>query len=167
MYNCIYEKNVSTKKTQQAKSPRLSRAYVNQRRAPSFKTPSWPRSESHKRISMLQKQYRLKKRKQFNYIYKHGRNAGCDCLTLVYNYCRLKNIKIGFSASKKVGNSVKRHRAVRLMREAIRPLVPRMAENHNYIFVAKDIILEKSFDEIKSAVEQVLKKAGLLKWKTN
>lgn len=111
---------------------------------------------------MLPKQYRLKKRKQFNYIYKHGRNAGSDACTLVYNFCRLKNIKVGFSASKKVGNSVKRHRAVRLMREAVRPLLPLMRENHNYIFVAKDTILEKSFEDVRKACEHVLKKAGLL-----
>ena len=112
---------------------------------------------------MLKPQYRLKKRKQFNYIYKHGKNAGCDCLTLVFNYCRMKNIKVGFSASKKVGNSVKRHRAIRQMREAVRPLVPKMMDNHNYIFVAKDTILTKSFDEIQKAVTQVLGKANLIK----
>ena len=87
---------------------------------------------------------------------------GSDCVTLVFNFCRLKNIKVGFSASKKVGNSVKRHRAVRLLREAVRPLLPRMKENHNYIFVAKDVLLEKSFDEIKKTVESLLKKAGLI-----
>ena len=112
---------------------------------------------------MLPKQYRLKKRKQFNYIYKHGRTAGCDCLSVTYNFCRLKHIKVGFSASKKVGNSVKRHRAVRVMREVVRPLVPMLKDNHNYIFVAKETILEKSFEEIKNAINHVLKKADLLK----
>ena len=72
------------------------------------------------------------------------------------------NIKVGFSASKKVGNSVKRHRAVRIMREAVRPLLSRMKENHNYIFVAKAEILEKTLADIKAVCEQILKKAGLL-----
>ena len=112
---------------------------------------------------MLQAKYRLKKRKQFNYIYKHGKSAGSDCLTLVYNFCRLPNIKVGFSASKKVGNSVKRHRALRQMREAVKPLIPNMQRDHNYIFVAKETILEKSFTDIKKSCEYVLKKAGLLK----
>ena len=111
---------------------------------------------------MLQIKFRLKKRKQFNYIYKHGKSAGCDCLTLVYNFCRMPNIKIGFSASKKVGNSVKRHRAVRMMREAVRPLIPKMAANHNYIFVAKEEILQKPLTEIKKSCEYVLRKGGLL-----
>ena len=112
---------------------------------------------------MLPIKYRLKKRKQFNYIYKHGKSVGSDCLTLVYSFCRMPNIKVGFSASKKVGNSVVRHRALRRMREALKPLVPQMSENINYIFVAKDTIPDKSFDEIKKSCEYVLKKANLIK----
>jgi len=112
---------------------------------------------------MLKAKYRLKKRKQFNYIYRKGRNVGCDCLTLVYCFARMQNIKIGFSASKKVGGSVKRHRALRKMREAVKPLIPCMTANHNYIFVAKETILEKSVLDIQKACEHVLKKAGLIK----
>jgi len=115
---------------------------------------------------MLKPEYRLKKRKQFNYIYKHGKSVGCDCLSLTYNFSRMPkppHIKIGFSASKKVGNSVKRHKALRKMREAIRPLIPNMTTNHNYIFVAKETIHEKSVAEIQKQCEYVLKKAGLLK----
>ena len=87
---------------------------------------------------------------------------GCDCLTLVYVFSKA-SFKIGFSASKKVGSSVKRHRALRKMREAVKPLLPRMTQNHNYIFVAKETIPEKSVAEIKKACEYVLKKANLLK----
>ena len=114
---------------------------------------------------MLKKQYRLCKRKTFNYIYKKGRNVGCDCLTLVYVFAKIPafpHIKVGFSASKKVGNSVKRHRALRKMREAVKPLLTRMAINHNYIFVAKESILEKSVTDIQKSCEYVLGKANLL-----
>lgn len=111
---------------------------------------------------MLKKKYRLTKRKQFNYIYKKGRNAGCEILTLVFSYCKMQNIKIGFSASKKVGGSVERHRVLRLMREAVKPLLERMAPNHNYIFVAKETLMQKPLAEIRKQVVYVLKKAGLL-----
>jgi ribonuclease P protein component len=111
---------------------------------------------------MLQQKYRLKKRKQFNYIFKNGKSTGCDCLTLVYNFCRLPNIKVGFSASKKVGNSVMRHRALRKMREAVKVHIKRMQGNHNYIFIAKDTILQKSVADITKSCEYVLRKGGLL-----
>jgi len=75
----------------------------------------------------------------------------------------MPNIKIGFSASKKVGNSVVRHRALRRMREAVKPLIPNMVNNINYIFIAKDTISEKPFIDIQKSCEYILKKANLYK----
>ena len=111
---------------------------------------------------MLNKKYRLKKRKTFNYIYRKGRSYNGECVSLVFCYARGINIKVGFSASKKVGNSVVRHRALRLMREAVRPFLNNMAVNHNYIFIAKEGIADKPLDEIKKCVHNVLLKAGLI-----
>jgi ribonuclease P protein component len=85
-----------------------------------------------------------------------------EALTLVYCGAKLRDIKVGFSASKKVGNSVKRHRAVRLMREAVKPFIERMAPNNSYIFIAKDGICEKHLNDIKASVEKVLTKTNLL-----
>jgi len=74
----------------------------------------------------------------------------------------MRDIKVGFSASKKVGNSVVRHRAIRLMREAVKPYIPRMVANNSYIFIAKEGITAKHLNEIKTYVEKVLTKANLL-----
>jgi ribonuclease P protein component len=114
---------------------------------------------------MLSKPYRLKKRKTFNYIYRVGKTSGCDCLTLVYCFAKSPtppHIKIGFSASKKVGNSVMRHRAVRKMRAAVRPILKTIRHNNNLIFVAKETILQKTVAEIQKSCDYVLRKAGLL-----
>jgi len=82
----------------------------------------------------------------------------------------MPNPKVGFSASKKVGGSVERHRALRKMRESIRvsqtdakPLLNRLQDNHNYIFIAKETILDKSVLDIQNACEKLLIKAQLLK----
>jgi len=114
---------------------------------------------------MLSKPYRLKKRKTFNYIYRAGKTAGSDCLTLVFVSAKMPNwphIKIGFSASKKVGNSVKRHRAVRVMRAAVKPILNRISPHYNIIFVAKETIFEKTVAEIQKSCEYVLRKGGIL-----
>jgi len=114
---------------------------------------------------MLSKPYRLKKRKTFNYIYRAGKSFGCDILTIVFVPAKMPtwpHIKIGFSASKKVGNSVQRHRAVRLMRAAVKPLLPNIRQNHNIIFVAKETILKKPLAEIQKSCEYVLRKGSLL-----
>lgn len=111
---------------------------------------------------MLHKKYRLTKRKQFNYIYRRGHSAHSEILTLVFCRGSVRDIRVGFSASKKVGNSVVRHRAIRLMRHAVKPYLARMAQNHCYIFVAKEGITQKHLTEIKLGVEKVLTKARLL-----
>ena len=74
----------------------------------------------------------------------------------------MKNIKVGFSASKKIGGSVQRHRVLRKMREAIKPHLAKMTENHSYIFVAKDGIQTKSVAEISATVKLLLERAKLI-----
>ncbi|MCL2851169.1 MAG: ribonuclease P protein component [Firmicutes bacterium] len=113
---------------------------------------------------MLKKQFRLKKRKSFNYIYKKGKHYGNDMLTLVFVFARMRDskIKIGFSVSKKVGNSVVRHKVVRRMRDAVKPLLPMIKEHHSIIFVAKEGIDKFKPMEIQKSMEIILKRAGLV-----
>ncbi len=109
---------------------------------------------------MLPLRYRLKKRKTFNYLHQRGtRQSGA--YVVVY-FCSASNLKIGFSASKKVGNSVVRHRAARLMREAMRPLLKRIKPHTNLIVVAKPELPEQHLLYITLDLENTLKKAGLM-----
>ena len=113
---------------------------------------------------MLPLKYRLKKRKQFAYIHKNGKHVSGDFVSCIYCAAgNTPNIKIGFSASKKVGNSVVRHRAVRLMREGVKPFIEQLKPNNNYIFVAKEKITEQHLLFITLDIEKALKKANLLK----
>jgi ribonuclease P protein component len=84
-------------------------------------------------------------------------------MSLVFCAGKYKTIKVGFSASKKVGNSVVRHRALRLMREAVKPHLDKMALNHSYIFIAKEGIEKKHLSELTRAMEHLLKRASLIK----
>ena len=115
---------------------------------------AWPLNK------MLPLRYRLKKRKTFNYLHQHGKRIGGDYV-LVY-FCAAANLKIGFSASKKVGNSVVRHRAARLMREAMRPLLPRIKPHNNLIVIAKPEMPKQHLLYITLDLENTLKKAGLM-----
>jgi ribonuclease P protein component len=113
---------------------------------------------------MLPLKFRLKKRKTFNYIYRRGKTAAGEFVNVLYcGAGNAQDIKVGFSASKKVGNSVVRHRAVRLMREAVKPFLSKMAPNNNYIFIAKENITAQHLLYITLDVEKTLKKSNLLK----
>ena len=114
---------------------------------------------------MLAKQFRLKKRKSFAYIHRKGKHIGNEVLSISFVYARMRDtpIKIGFSASKKVGNSVVRHRAMRLMRHAVKELLPQIKPDHSIVFTAKPGLTEKHFTEIVDAMRNTLGRGGLLK----
>ena len=73
----------------------------------------------------MQKQFRLKKRAAFAYVYRKGEKASARDLLLLSAKSK-EGLKIGLSVSKKVGNAVTRNRVKRLLREAVRPLMDRI-----------------------------------------
>ena len=111
---------------------------------------------------MIKRENRLKKNRHFNYIYKHGTSVRCGCVAVVYIKTKTKPFKVGFSVSNKIGKSVVRNKVKRQMREAFNQIVKLVDRRFNYIFVAKDGIIEKNFFEIKQNMISVVKKAGLL-----
>ena len=67
----------------------------------------------------MERRYRLKKNKAFQYVYHRGHSAGCRNLVMLLAPGR--ELKIGFSVSKKTGNAVTRNKIKRRLRECFRP----------------------------------------------
>lgn len=112
---------------------------------------------------MLVKENRLTKRKEFGYIYKKGRSVYSKHLMLVYVPTKLKNIRVGFSVSKKVGKAHTRNLIKRRLRAIIQDMLKQnLLKTNNYIFVANNSIVELSYEELVAQVRYVLNKEGLL-----
>ena len=109
---------------------------------------------------MLNKKNRLKKRKEYNFIYKKGQSFYTKYLSLYIVKTKSINSKIGFSIASKVGNSVIRHRIKRIMSEIIKEKINILPKN-NYVFVAKNGCENFSFEEMKQNIEFILKKANI------
>lgn len=62
----------------------------------------------------------LKKHEDFKYVYKTGRSFANKYLVMYVIENNLGKNRLGISVSKKVGNSVVRHRITRLVRESYR-----------------------------------------------
>ena len=111
---------------------------------------------------MLKKINRLKKRKEFNYIYKKGNVLHSQSFTLHFVRAFRPYPQIGISVSKNVGNSVVRSRVKRIISEACRLNIEKFAVK-NYVITAKEIAKEKTSKDIELEILRVLKKNDLLK----
>ena len=111
---------------------------------------------------MLKKNNRLKKRKEFNYIYKKGSVVHSQSFIMHYVRAFKPYAQIGISVSKHVGNSVVRSRVKRIISEACRLNIEKFAIK-NYVITAKVDAKEKSSKDIEQELLRVLKKNNLIK----
>ena len=111
---------------------------------------------------MLKKENRLKKRKEFNYIYKKGTVAHSASFTVHFVRAFKPYPQIGISVSKTVGNSVVRSRVKRILSEACRLNIDQFAVK-NYVITAKECAKEKNSKDIELELLRVLKKNNLIR----
>ena len=65
--------------------------------------------------------------------------------------------RVGFTASKKIGNAVKRNYSKRLMRSLVYKQSSQLASSFDYVFIARQAILNKKFYFIESDIMRALK----------
>ena len=109
----------------------------------------------------MQKQFRLKKRAAFAYVYRKGEKASAHDLLLLSAKSR-EGLKIGLSVTKKVGNAVTRNRVKRLLREAVGKIIDRIDTGYMYVIVAHEGLASDDFATVYEAVENAFSKAGKL-----
>lgn len=112
---------------------------------------------------MLKRNNRLKKRYQFNYVYKSGEHFSGEHVVLYFVSSKTKSVKIGFAVTKKVGHAVVRNKVRRRLREIMQKHLPFIKQNYNIIVVAKDTITSATFQDLSSEIEKLIKKAKLFK----
>lgn len=69
--------------------------------------------------------------------------------------------KVGFTATKKLGNAVKRNRAKRRMRALFSEFSPHLKEG-SYVFVAKAALFEASYENLKNEFQKVFQRTKTL-----
>ncbi|MCW8895961.1 MAG: ribonuclease P protein component [Sulfurimonas sp.] len=103
----------------------------------------------------------MKQHREFQYIYKKAKDSHSSSVVLFF--LPTHNIhKVGFTATKKIGNAVKRNRAKRRLRALFREFSP-MLKDGTYIFVAKQSIIEITHEKLKNDFIKVLNRSNALK----
>jgi ribonuclease P protein component len=111
----------------------------------------------------MNKEYRLRTNEDFKKVYKKGKNYWNRNLTLYVKKNGLKNSRIGFSVTKKVGNSVVRNKVRRRMKEICRLNFDNIKEGYDIIFIPKKNVVNITYLELESAMLHLFVKGNLLK----
>jgi len=122
---------------------------------------------------MTSKRPRLSRSSDFQRIYRQGSSTASRFLVL-YSFRRPAEAstdgpRLGLSVSKKMGGAVVRNRVKRLLREAFGSVRGQLAEDHDFVLIARPPLLELIAREsegekglVSAAVRDLLGRAGLL-----
>ncbi len=100
--------------------------------------------------------FTIKKRSTFVMIREKGfmikgKNIN---IQILHNQDLNNSIGIGYTASKKIGNAVKRNKAKRIMRELAKKILIKGKINSYYVLIAKRSLLETKFDNLLLEVDR-------------
>ena len=102
----------------------------------------------------------LKKNTDFRQVYRSGKSKADRLLVLYVLENKTKRNRLGISVSKKVGNSVVRHRIKRLVKESYRLNEDRFLFGWDIVFVVRVAAGSADYHQIESSL---LRLAGRMK----
>lgn len=118
----------------------------------------------------MQRRFRLSRSEDFKRVRRTGKSYAHPLVVLVAQASETKHLKVGIAAGKTTGTAVHRNRAKRLLREAMRSLIPsialRLAQDNasgwDLILIARPALVTATLSETRSALINLLKRAKLL-----
>lgn len=110
----------------------------------------------------MKRRLRLRRQSQFQRVRREGRILHHQFLLLnaARNYRR--GTRCGFVVGKRIGNAVKRNRAKRRVREAVRRTFDHIVDGMDLVFVVRTTdVLAISFPRLQAVIENLLRRAGI------
>lgn len=100
----------------------------------------------------------LKKNSDFQLVYKKGTSLANRYLVMYVRENQLEKNRLGISVSKKVGNSIVRHRLTRLIRESYRLNEELFQLGLDIVVIARVSAKDNGYAQIESAMMHLAKK---------
>jgi len=104
----------------------------------------------------------IKSNADFRAVYKMGKSYADRLLVMYVCDNNLDRNRIGISASKKIGNSVTRHRMVRLLREAFRLNNEGVEKGYDIVVVVREAAADEGYHSISESYTKLLRKHGIM-----
>ena len=111
----------------------------------------------------MQRKFRLTKSSDFKRVRHTGKSYAHPLLVLITRSTPDQANRYGISAGRSVGNAVQRNRAKRLLREALRSLLPRIPSGWAFVLLARQSTAQARMPEVRLALLSLLQRARLLK----
>ncbi|HVN16199.1 MAG TPA: ribonuclease P protein component [Anaerolineales bacterium] len=109
----------------------------------------------------MQHKYRLTHSDEFKRVRRNGTSYAHPLVVLIAQASEQQSLRVGVTAGRTVGNAVQRNRAKRLLREAIRSMLPSLASGWDLVLVARSGMVNASLEDTRAALATLLHRAGL------
>lgn len=110
----------------------------------------------------MKRSFRLTRSTDFKRVRRSGKSYAHPLVVLYVKKSDGLGVQVGVGAGLSVGNAVKRNRAKRLLRAAISDLLPRTVPGSDLVLIARSPLPESDLYQTRAALENLLKRAGLL-----
>ncbi len=113
----------------------------------------------------MQRSFRLTRSEDFKRVRRDGKSYAHPLVVLIAlnseNNDR-PHVRVGVAAGKSVGTAVYRNRTKRLLREAMRTLIPNIASNLDLILIARPALASATLADTHRALLNLLQRAKIL-----
>jgi ribonuclease P protein component len=110
----------------------------------------------------VQRKFRLTRSEDFKRVRRSGKSYAHPLVVLIVQTHEQPRLKVGVAAGRTVGTAVYRNRAKRLLREAMRTLIPNITPGLDLILIARPGLVSASFEETRQALLTLLQRAQIL-----
>ncbi|MBQ0146750.1 MAG: ribonuclease P protein component [Lachnospiraceae bacterium] len=106
----------------------------------------------------------IKKNEEFKQIYRLGKSCANDTIIMyaLKKEEREDTCRIGISVSKKIGNSVVRHRIARVLRECFRLHKEELKSGYDIVVIARQPAAALGYEEMSCAYLNLCSRMGIL-----
>jgi ribonuclease P protein component len=110
----------------------------------------------------MNRRLRLTSSIDFKRVRRTGKSVAHPLAVLVAVPTGRPGSRFGFTAGRAVGGAVQRNLAKRRLREALRPLMPRVVSGWDAILIARPALLDADWPSVQAAIAGLLARAHLV-----